>query len=39
MGQTILETDRLTLMPLRAEHTDAVVEFTSPCPAEGQQPH
>ncbi|MFC9440905.1 GNAT family N-acetyltransferase [Nocardia sp. NPDC057030] len=25
MGQTILETERLTLVPLRAEHTDAVV--------------
>ncbi|WP_194833471.1 GNAT family N-acetyltransferase [Nocardia sp. XZ_19_369] len=26
MGQTTLETERLTLVPLRAEHTDAVVE-------------
>ncbi|MFB8275758.1 GNAT family N-acetyltransferase [Nocardia colli] len=25
MGQTTLETERLTLVPLRAEHTDAVV--------------
>ncbi|MFF3228538.1 GNAT family N-acetyltransferase [Nocardia suismassiliense] len=26
MGQSTLETERLTLVPLRAEHTDAVVE-------------